>query len=115
MLKKITGRPLKPSRNTINEGNLAPLAVDSHQWIVLAIGFVVSFIVALAVVAFSRVRRLSRRLDRLTESYWELRYEYTELRAGIARLESPVGDGEPKTPSPPSTPQNFVPLSSLKR
>ena len=45
-------KTLKPSRNTINEGNLAPLAVDTHGWIVLAIGFVVSFIVALAVVAW---------------------------------------------------------------
>jgi undecaprenyl-diphosphatase len=45
-------KTLKPTQNTINEGNLAPLTVDSHQWIVLAIGFVVSFIVALAVVAW---------------------------------------------------------------
>lgn len=45
-------KTLKPSRNPINEGNLAPLAVDTHGWIVLAIGFVVSFIVALAVVAW---------------------------------------------------------------
>jgi undecaprenyl-diphosphatase len=45
-------KTLKPSRNTINEGNLAPLAVDPHQWVVLAIGFIVSFIVALVVVAW---------------------------------------------------------------
>ncbi len=45
-------KTLKHSRNTINEGNLAPLAVDAHQWVVLAIGFVVSFIVALVVVAW---------------------------------------------------------------
>jgi undecaprenyl-diphosphatase len=45
-------KTLKPSRNTINEGNLAPLAVDPHQWVVLAIGFVVSFFVALVVVAW---------------------------------------------------------------
>jgi undecaprenyl-diphosphatase len=45
-------KTLKPNRNTINEGNLAPMAVDTHGWIVLAIGFVVSFIVALAVVAW---------------------------------------------------------------
>ena len=45
-------KTLSPSRNTIGEGNIAPLAVDSHQWIVLAMGFVVSFIVALAVVAW---------------------------------------------------------------
>src|ERR1700719_2823824 len=45
-------KTLKPSRDTMNEGNLAPLAVDPQQWIVLAIGFVVSFIVALFVVAW---------------------------------------------------------------
>jgi undecaprenyl-diphosphatase len=45
-------KTLKPGRNTINEGDLAPLAVDPHQWVVLAIGFVVSFIVALVVVAW---------------------------------------------------------------
>src|SRR5207247_9293739 len=45
-------KTLKPTRNTIGEGNIAPLAVNTHQWIVLTIGFVVSFIVALAVVAW---------------------------------------------------------------
>src|ERR1700751_3598778 len=28
-------RTLKPSRETINEGNIAPLAVNSHEWVVL--------------------------------------------------------------------------------
>ena len=45
-------KTLAPNRHTAVEGNLAPLAVDAHQWIVLAIGFVVSFIVALVVVAW---------------------------------------------------------------
>jgi len=45
-------KTLAPNRHTAVEGNLAPLAVDVHQWIVLAIGFVVSFIVALVVVAW---------------------------------------------------------------
>ena len=45
-------KTLKHSRDTVGEGGIAPLAVDSHGWIVLAIGFVVSFIVALAVVAW---------------------------------------------------------------
>jgi undecaprenyl-diphosphatase len=45
-------KTLKPTQDTINGGNLAPLAVDTHGWIVLAIGFVVSFIVALGVVAW---------------------------------------------------------------
>jgi len=45
-------KTLKPNRDTMGEGNIAPLAVDAHGWIVLAIGFVISFIVALAVVAW---------------------------------------------------------------
>ena len=45
-------KTLAPNRHTAVEGNLATLAVDAHQWIVLAIGFVISFIVALAVVAW---------------------------------------------------------------
>lgn len=45
-------KTLKPSRDTVAEGGIAPLAVNAHEWIVLAIGFVVSFIVALAVVAW---------------------------------------------------------------
>jgi undecaprenyl-diphosphatase len=35
-----------------HELNIAPLQMESHQWIVLAIGFVVSFFVALGVVAW---------------------------------------------------------------
>jgi undecaprenyl-diphosphatase len=34
------------------EQNIAPLTMNAHEWIVLAIGFVVSFFVALAVVAW---------------------------------------------------------------
>jgi undecaprenyl-diphosphatase len=45
-------KAVAPNRGTPVEGNLAPLAVNTHQWIVLAIGFVVSFFVALAVVAW---------------------------------------------------------------
>jgi undecaprenyl-diphosphatase len=35
-----------------HEADIAPLAMNSHEWIVLAIGFIVSFFVALAVVAW---------------------------------------------------------------
>jgi len=45
-------KTLAPNRNSATEGNLAPLAVNAHQWILVAIGFVVSFIVALGVVAW---------------------------------------------------------------
>jgi hypothetical protein len=65
----------------------------------------------LAVVALVVARRQTRRLERLTESYWELRYEHGQLRARVNRI-----DPEQQTAAaaePPPT--NFIPLSSLKR
>jgi undecaprenyl-diphosphatase len=35
-----------------HEGEIAPLTITPHQWVEIAIGFVVSFFVALAVVAW---------------------------------------------------------------
>jgi hypothetical protein len=73
-----------------------------------------------ALIAVMHARRLARRLDALTQSYWELRYDYTRLRSQVARLDpEPAGDAEtgaaavgaPQAPPPVS----FVPLSSIKR
>ncbi|MCC7416559.1 MAG: hypothetical protein IT176_05400 [Acidobacteria bacterium] len=61
-------------------------------------------------------RRASRRVERLTESYWELRYEAAQLRARLARLEPPPDAGaDPEAPAPGGEPAAFVPLSTLKR
>jgi hypothetical protein len=70
--------------------------------------------VLLAVAAFAKARRLTRRLERLTESYWELRYEHGQLRARVSRLdpEQPPAASEPAAQSGVTA---FVPLSSLKR
>jgi len=55
-----------------------------------------------------------KRLERLTESYWELRYEHGQLRARVNRLDpeqaAPAADAGP---APGAT--AFVPLSSLRR
>jgi type II secretory pathway component PulJ len=73
-----------------------------------------------AAAALVKVRRTAKRLERLTESYWELRYEYGQLRARLARLEPPdVTEGVRLKPeaterAPGSATQSFVPLSSLK-
>jgi hypothetical protein len=68
----------------------------------------------LAAAAFAKARRLARRLERLTESYWELRYEHGQLRARINRLDpEPSAAAADPTAAPGVT--AFVPLSSLKR
>ena len=67
-----------------------------------------------AALALLRARRTAKRLERLTESYWELRYETGQLRARVTRLEPPEPAGA--TPGePPGGATAFVPLSSLKR
>ena len=70
-----------------------------------------------AAVALVRARRANKRLERLTETYWELRYDHGQLRARLDRLDSqtspsPGGQGVP--PAQSGSVQ-FVPLSSLKR
>ena len=69
----------------------------------------------LALAALGSVRRLSRKLDALTQSYWELRYDYTRLRSQVSRLD-PETAGAPEA-EPPAAPASvsFVPLSSMKK
>ena len=65
----------------------------------------------LAGAAWFVARRQTKRLERLTESYWELRYEHGQLRARVNRLDPEQQAAA--TTEPPAT--NFIPLSSLKR
>ncbi len=67
-----------------------------------------------AVVALVRTRRLAKRLERLTESYWELRYDHGQLRARVNRLD-PDQPQAAADPGPVPGQTAFVPLSSLKR
>jgi len=69
--------------------------------------------VATAAAALIKARRLAKRLERLTESYWELRYDHGQLRARLNRI-----DPDPAAPPEPAKSAGttaFVPLSSLKR
>src|SRR3989440_1258996 len=45
-------KTIRPHHDAATEAGLAPLTMDTHNWVVLAIGFVVSFIIALGVVAW---------------------------------------------------------------
>ena len=79
-------------------------------WVVAGIGLL------LALVALAWVRRVSRRLDGLTQSYWELRYEYTRVRSQLSGLDpdqASVPDAE--TPPPASPTVSFVPLSTMRK
>ena len=67
-----------------------------------------------AVLASVRALRLSRRLERLTESYWDLRYELSQLSARVGRVEA-VNRPAPEPATRQAGQTAFVPISSLKR
>jgi hypothetical protein len=76
-------------------------------WLVAGLALVVG------VAAFWSTRRLARKLDGLTQAYWELRYDYTRLRSQVNRLDPEQAEPAPD-PSPAPSSVSFVPLSSLK-
>ncbi|PYJ90434.1 MAG: UDP-diphosphatase [Verrucomicrobia bacterium] len=45
-------KTIRPHHDAAAEAGLAPLTMNSHNWIILAVGFVISFVVALGVVAW---------------------------------------------------------------
>jgi hypothetical protein len=66
-----------------------------------------------AVASLLLARRLGRRLDALSQSYWELRYDYTRLRSQVARLDP--GEAPEPEPAASSPSMTFVPLSSIRK
>ena len=79
------------------------------HWLLTAAALIV------AVAALVRARRTARRLERLTETYWELRYDHGQLRARVAKLDPEAATPGEAEPAPKAGGSTFVPLSSLKR
>lgn len=67
----------------------------------------------IAVAALAHARRVGRKLEALTQSYWELRYDFTRLRSQVARLDP--GEPAETPPAPPASQVAFVPLASMKK
>ena len=84
---------------------------------VVLLWFTAAVALLVAWASWARAGRLSRKLEALSQSYWELRYDYTRLRSQVARMDA----GGPEAEEPPAPPQPagqtvaFVPLSSMKK
>jgi hypothetical protein len=66
------------------------------------------------VLGYLAGRRNARKLEQLSQSYWELRYQHGQLRAQVNRLDPTQQPSEPE-PTGERPAANFIPLSSLKR
>ena len=69
----------------------------------------------LAAAAWARAGRVARKLDTMTQSYWELRYDFTRLRSQVARLDPETAALDPSTSlgAGPSTSLGAGPSTSL--
>jgi hypothetical protein len=77
-------------------------------WLVTTAALVAAF------VALSQARRNAKRLEQLSQMYWELKYQNGELRVQLQRQ---AGEEQPAVAAAPArpVPEGFIPLTSLKR
>jgi hypothetical protein len=69
-----------------------------------------------ALVALAIARRTARKLDALTQSYWELRYDYTRLRSQVSRLDPEQAEpAAAEAPAAAPATVSFVPLASMRK
>jgi len=78
-------------------------------WMALAVA------VAVALASWVRAARLSRKLEALTQSYWELRYDFTRLRSQVARLDPETAAAEPPAAAEPAGGVTYISLASMKK
>jgi hypothetical protein len=70
---------------------------------------------AVAVASWLRVRRLARKLEALTQSYWELRYDFTRLRSQVSRLDPETAEPDAPPAAQPAGGGSYIPLASIKK
>jgi hypothetical protein len=72
-----------------------------------------SVAVAVALGSWMRAARLARKLEALTQSYWELRYDFTRLRSQVTRLDPEAAPAAEEAAAPAAS-VSFVSLASMK-
>jgi hypothetical protein len=77
--------------------------------------FVTGASLLVALVAFNQARRTAKRLEELSQNYWELKYLNGELRVKLQQLTGESAPQQSTTPTAAQGRDSFVPLSSLKR
>jgi hypothetical protein len=78
-------------------------------WLVTGASLVV------ALIALGQARRNAKRLEQLTQNYWELKYQNGELRVQLQQLTSGSAPPPAKEEMTGQARDSFVPLASLKR
>ena len=74
--------------------------------------FIAGASLVVAVAALAVARRTARRLEQLSQNYWELKFQNGELRVQLQQL---TGEQPREAPPQPQGRDSFIPLASLKR
>ncbi len=74
---------------------------------------IVSLVAAL--LAWRLARRTAKRLEQISQMYWELKYQHGELRAKMQHIAGGGGPVPSVTPPEPPAADAFIPLTSLRR
>jgi hypothetical protein len=79
------------------------------------LGIVTAASLVIALVAWRQARKATKRLEQLSQMYWELKYQHGELRVQLQRAigEAPAAPQAPAAAARPN--DSFIPLTSLKR
>ena len=79
------------------------------------LSFVTAVSLLVALVAWRQARRTAKRLEQLTQMYWELKYQHGELRVRLQgqHLSTPSSEEVPAQVASGDT--AFIPLTALKR
>ena len=80
----------------------------------MLLGVAAAVAAVIAVASWMRAGRLARKLDALTQSYWELRYDFTRLRSQVARLDPETAEPVAPPAAPPADSVAFISLASMK-
>ena len=86
---------------------------DKSQMTETLLSFVTAVALLVALVAWRQARRTAKRLEQLTQMYWELKYQHGELRVQLQG-----GGSAPSSEIPAqvaSAGGAFIPLTAVKR
>jgi hypothetical protein len=80
----------------------------------MLLGILAAVALMLAAAGWLRAGRLARKLDALTQSYWELRYDFTRIRSQVSRLDPETVEADAPA-APPAGGGSYISLASIKK
>jgi hypothetical protein len=86
----------------------------AERFTVILLGLLAAGSLVVALVAWSQARRTAKRLEQVSQMYWELKYQHGELRVQVQRATGAMPPADAAPVPPAAARDSFIPLASLK-